>query len=130
MSRTGLVIALAVAAVVGLVFGFYPELDVKLVGLFFKSPEGSGFVAQGEPVLIWLRENATYLITAIALVPAIALLLKLVLPRRSLIVSWLRRWRISPSCVSMSALSRCSQVRCVRSSLMSSPFGLATPVVP
>jgi len=30
MNRTGLLIALAVAAVVGVVFGLYPELDLRL----------------------------------------------------------------------------------------------------
>ena len=35
MSRTGLVISLAIAAVVGLIFGIWPDLDLKLAGLFF-----------------------------------------------------------------------------------------------
>ena len=32
MNRTGLLIALAVAAVVGVIFGLRPDLDLKLAG--------------------------------------------------------------------------------------------------
>ena len=35
MNRTGLFIALALALVVGLLFGIYPELDLKLAALFY-----------------------------------------------------------------------------------------------
>ena len=35
MNRTGLVIALAVAATVGLVFGLWPDLDLRLAAPFF-----------------------------------------------------------------------------------------------
>ena len=32
MNRTGLLIALAIAAVTGLVFGFFPDLDLRIAG--------------------------------------------------------------------------------------------------
>ena len=35
MNRTGLLIALALAAAVGLLFGVYPKLDLDLAGMFF-----------------------------------------------------------------------------------------------
>ena len=35
MNRTGLLIALALALVIGLLFGIYPELDLKLAALFY-----------------------------------------------------------------------------------------------
>ncbi len=35
MNRTGLFIALALTLVVGLLFGIYPELDLKLAALFY-----------------------------------------------------------------------------------------------
>ena len=35
MNRTGLFIALGLALVIGLLFGIYPELDLKLAGLFY-----------------------------------------------------------------------------------------------
>jgi len=34
MNRSGLIIALGLALVVGLLFGIYPELDIKLARLF------------------------------------------------------------------------------------------------
>ncbi len=34
MNRTGLFIALSLALVVGLLFGIFPELDLKLAALF------------------------------------------------------------------------------------------------
>ena len=38
MNRTGLTIALALALVVGLLFGIYPELDLKLAAWFYDAP--------------------------------------------------------------------------------------------
>jgi hypothetical protein len=35
MNRTGLLIALSVAAAVGLLFGLYPRLDLRLAELFY-----------------------------------------------------------------------------------------------
>ena len=35
MNRTGLIIALAIAAVVGAVFAIYPQLDVAIAALFY-----------------------------------------------------------------------------------------------
>ena len=35
MNRSGLLIALALALVIGLLFGIYPELDLKLAALFY-----------------------------------------------------------------------------------------------
>ena len=55
MNRTGLVIALAVAAVVGVVFGLRPDLDLKLAGLFF-DPERGDF---GAPMIRPICVHAT-----------------------------------------------------------------------
>ena len=49
MNRTGLVIALAVAAVVGLVFGIWPDLDLKLAALFFDPPATASGAAMIRP---------------------------------------------------------------------------------
>ena len=35
MNRTGLIIALAIAAVVGAVFAIYPQLDIAIAALFY-----------------------------------------------------------------------------------------------
>lgn len=80
MKRTGLLIALAIAALVGLVFGFYPEPDLKIAALFF-NPASKRFVQTAYPWLGPIREAAMWLVTAFAAVPVVAVLLKVVRPR-------------------------------------------------
>jgi lipid A 4'-phosphatase len=86
MNRTGLLIALAIAATVGLLFGLYPKLDLDLAGLSF-NPDRQGFVlANVQPIGLWLRDLSRLIITAIAAPAFVALALKLVRPRRPLII--------------------------------------------
>src|SRR5262245_46532621 len=81
MGRTGGLIALAIAAAVGLAFAFYPELDLKLAGLFY-DPESpylwvvAGY-RQGR-----LRTAAAWLIALIAAPAFVAFAGRLILPRR------------------------------------------------
>lgn len=85
MNRTGLLIALAIAAVVGLVFGLYPDLDLRISALFF-DPEKKDFMLRWQPFFIYLRDGAMLVVAAL-IVPAIAALaLKFVLPRRRMLV--------------------------------------------
>src|SRR5260221_12598920 len=65
MNRTGLVIALAVAATVGLVFGLRPDLDLKLATLFF-DPERGGFWRAYDPIYLRARDVAVWLVTLVA----------------------------------------------------------------
>jgi lipid A 4'-phosphatase len=85
MNRTGLVIALAVGAVVGLVFGIWPDLDLKLVAPFYDQARG-GFWRGFDPAILRARDAATWLIALIALPAGVALALKLVRPRRPLTI--------------------------------------------
>ena len=84
MNRTGLLIALAVAAAVGLVFGFYPQLDLMLAAPFFDPATGSWIGALAP----WpqLRGMAMWLVALVAAPAFIALGLKLVLPQRPLLL--------------------------------------------
>jgi lipid A 4'-phosphatase len=85
MNRTGLLIALALAALVGIVFGLYPELDLRLAEIFI----GEGRLSFPLRVHPWLMSarNAGMWIVAALVVPAIfALAVKLVLPRRRLLL--------------------------------------------
>ncbi len=86
MNRTGLMIALAVAAVAGLVFGLYPELDLKLAALFF-DPESRRFTSYFYQWLGPLREAAMWLVGAIVAPAVVALAVKVALPRRPLLMS-------------------------------------------
>src|SRR5437868_3894860 len=85
MNRTGLVIALAVAATVGLVFGLRPDLDLKLAALFF-DPERGGFWRAYDPVYLRARDVAVWLVTLVAAPAVAALAAKFVWPRRPLII--------------------------------------------
>jgi membrane-associated PAP2 superfamily phosphatase len=85
MSRTGLLIALAVAAVVGLVFGLWPELDLTLAAPFF-DPARGGFWRSYDPFFLKLRDAATWIITLIALPAGVAIALKLIWPERPMLI--------------------------------------------
>ena len=84
MTRTGLLIALALAAAIGLAFGFYPQLDLILAAPFFDPAAGNWIGAQAP----WpqLRGMAMWLVALVAAPAFIALGLKLVLPRRPLLL--------------------------------------------
>jgi hypothetical protein len=81
MNRTGLVIALAVAATVGLVFGIRPDLDLELAALFF-DPARGGFWRAYDPPYLRARDIAMWLVTLIAMPAFIALALKIIRPQR------------------------------------------------
>ena len=83
MNRTGLVIALAVAVVVGLLFGIWPELDLELAAPFF-DPQRNGFWRSYDPIYLRARDLATWLIALVALPAVVALVAKLIRPRRPL----------------------------------------------
>src|SRR5216684_7325940 len=81
MNRTGLVIALAVAAAVGIVFGIRADLDLGLAALFF-DPARGGFWRSFDPIYLRLRDASTWLTALVAAPAVVALLVKLARPRR------------------------------------------------
>ena len=85
MNRNGLLIALALAALVGIVFGLYPELDVRLAG-FFLGESRLTFPLRVDPWLMWLRTVSMWAVAALLAPAVIALAVKLVWPRRRLAV--------------------------------------------
>jgi lipid A 4'-phosphatase len=86
MNRTGLVVALSLAVVIGLVFGIFPELDLKLASLFYDAQTRS-FPLK----LNWLaevaRDGAMWIAWGIATPAIAALIIKLVRPDRPLLMS-------------------------------------------
>lgn len=79
MNRRGLIIALAVAAIVGVIFGFWPDLDLKLAGLFY-DPARNGFWRATDPTFMRLRDACIWIITVIACTAGFSLILKLIRP--------------------------------------------------
>ncbi len=86
MNRTGLVIALVIGVGVGVVFGVYPELDIAISRLFFNESYRV-FPIQYSIVARHLRDVFTYAIAALAAPAFIALALKLILPRRRMLIA-------------------------------------------
>jgi lipid A 4'-phosphatase len=85
MTRTGLVVALAIALVVGLTFGFYPDLDIRISRLFLEL----GVIRFGmriDPFLMWVRDGALWFEAALAAPAVVALVAKIILPRTRLLL--------------------------------------------
>jgi membrane-associated PAP2 superfamily phosphatase len=80
MNQIGLLIALAVAAVAGLAFGLYPQLDLALVSPFYDP--ATGWVVGGRGWLL-VRNTASLLIALIAAPAGVALLGKFVRPHKT-----------------------------------------------
>jgi lipid A 4'-phosphatase len=85
MNRTGLVAALAIAAIVGVVFGVYPQLDLDISLLFF-DPASHKFNFGQHGWVLWARDAAYWSIAALAILCVCALLGKLILPSRRMLV--------------------------------------------
>jgi membrane-associated PAP2 superfamily phosphatase len=88
MTRTALLIALAIAVVAGVIFGLYPELDLRIARYFygFEDANHNTFAFRVYPPVLWLRDIGLW-IGAVLVAPAVAaLVLKLVLPRRKILM--------------------------------------------
>jgi lipid A 4'-phosphatase len=86
MNRTGLFIALGLALVVGLVFGIYPELDLRIAAWFYDAATKS-FPLKLNTVAAFVRDAAMWIAWGIALPAIVALAVKLVRPDRPLLIS-------------------------------------------
>lgn len=89
MNRTGLIVALVIAAVAGALFGFFPELDLRISRYFYAFTDASQnkFALRFSPVLMTLRDIGLWVGTVL-IAPAVgALVLKLLAPKRKLLMS-------------------------------------------
>ena len=86
MNRTGLFIGLALWLVIGVLFGLYPELDLKLASLFF-DPETKTFPLKSVGWAGFVRDAAMWIAWAFVLPSLVALVVKLFRPDRPLMVS-------------------------------------------
>jgi lipid A 4'-phosphatase len=89
MSRTGLIVALAVAAAAGLVFGLYPELDLRVARYFYEFADGNRnmFALRLSPPLMLARDAGLWIGTLLVAPAVGALAIKLMFPRRKLLMS-------------------------------------------
>lgn len=86
MNRTGLFIALCLALVIGLLFGIYPELDLKLAALFYDAGTRS-FPLKFNTLAGFARDAAMWVAWGLALPAIVALVVKLARPDRPLLIS-------------------------------------------
>jgi lipid A 4'-phosphatase len=86
MNRTGLFIALSLALVVGLLFGVFPELDLKLAALFY-DPQTRNFPLKSNATAAFARDLAMWIAWGLAAPAIVALVIKLLRPDRPLIMS-------------------------------------------
>jgi lipid A 4'-phosphatase len=86
MNRTGLIVALSLALVVGLLFGIYPELDLKFASLFY-DPRTHTFPLKSNTLAVIARDAAMWISWGLVLPAIISLIVKLVRPDRPLMMS-------------------------------------------
>lgn len=89
MNRAGLIIVLAIAIIAGLAFGLYPELDLRVARYFygFIDVYNNAFAWRIYPPMMVARDIGLW-ISALLVAPAVAaLVIKLMLPRRKLLMS-------------------------------------------
>lgn len=85
MNRTGLAVAIGIAAVVGVVFAVYPWLDIDISAIFYNRQTGT-FVVNAQP---WVNNSRTAArsISALIFAPAcLAIIGKLIMPKRRMLV--------------------------------------------
>ena len=88
MNRTGLIIALVIAAVTGLAFGLFPQFDLDIAAIFYPHMAGDNhFGWRLYPPLMMARDAGLWVGTLLIAPFLIALAIKLILPRRKLLVS-------------------------------------------
>ena len=85
MNRTGLVIALGLSLVLGLLFGIFPELDLKLAALFFDPASGS-FPLKQSGLAAFARDAAMWIAWALALPALFAIVAKVLRPHRPMLL--------------------------------------------
>ncbi len=86
MNRTGLIIALSLVLIVGVLFGIYPELDLKLAALFYDEPSRT-FPIKLNALAEFARNGAMWIAWGLALPAILALIVKLLRPDRPLLIS-------------------------------------------
>src|SRR4051794_15514900 len=86
MNRTGLFVALGLALVIGLLFGIFPELDLKLAALFYDAATNS-FPLKLNTLAGIARDGAMWIAWGMVLPAIVALIMKLLRPGRPLLVS-------------------------------------------
>lgn len=89
MNRTGLIVALSIAAVVGVAFGLFPGLDLAAARPFYlvHDSHGNMFAWRIAPHLLFLHNVALKAGFVLVAPAVVALIVKLVAPRTKMLIS-------------------------------------------
>lgn len=85
MNRAGLAIALTIAVVVGVVFAVHPRLDIDISALFYNR-QNNLFDVNAQPWVNHSRAAARWLITLIFAPACLAVIGKLLMPKRRMLI--------------------------------------------
>jgi lipid A 4'-phosphatase len=85
MNRTGLVIALVIAAVVGVLFAVYPRLDIDISAFFYDRPINL-FKVNAQPWVNNTRDAVRWLTTLIFAPAVIAIIGKMIMPKWRMLI--------------------------------------------
>jgi membrane-associated PAP2 superfamily phosphatase len=85
MNRTGLIVALAIAVVVGVAFALYPQLDVVIAARFY-DPATHTFAAFSSDRIEHARDAATLLVALLVAPAFLAVAGKLAFPQRRMLI--------------------------------------------
>lgn len=86
MNRTGLFIALALSVVVGLLFGLYPELDLKIAAFFYDATTKT-FPLKSVTWAMIARDGAMWIAWGLVMPALVSLIVKLIRPVKPLMIS-------------------------------------------
>jgi lipid A 4'-phosphatase len=88
MNRTGLIIALVIAAITGLVCGLYPEFELSVARHFYEvvDAQNNMFAWRLYPQLMLARDIGLWVGTAIIIPVLAALAIKFIVPKRKMLV--------------------------------------------
>src|SRR5262245_7368112 len=83
MNRTGLICALAIAVIAGLIFGLYPELDLRIARHFYAIEDANHnpFALRLYSPMLIARNLGLWIGAVLVAAAAGALLIKLMVPR-------------------------------------------------
>jgi lipid A 4'-phosphatase len=86
MNRTGLIIALCIGFVAGVICAVDPQLDLDMAAAFFHPAPPTLFAANAQPWVQHTREVARLIITLLVLPAFLAVIGKLIWPRRPMLI--------------------------------------------
>jgi lipid A 4'-phosphatase len=89
MNRAGLIVVLSIAVIAGVVFGFFPELDLRVARYFYAVEDANHnmFAFRIYPPLMLVRDIGLWVGAALVAPAVAALVIKLILPRRKLLIT-------------------------------------------